>query len=108
MRDSTPTRSVRVVDGCTARVLACSLGFVDRINVTLDDAHAAKLAALAERMHVQAGTLARSLLQSALDDTDPDARTMVELLDGLDGAFAAAQRGSREAREGHVIGLDEL
>lgn len=81
---------------------------MDRINVTLDEAHAAKLAALAERMHVQSGTLARSLLQSALDETDPDARTMVELLDGIDGALASARRGSREARAGDVIDLVDL
>jgi hypothetical protein len=81
---------------------------MDRINVTLDEVHAAKLAALADRMHVQSGTLARSLLQLALDETDPDARTMVELLDGIDGALASARRGSREAREGHVIDLADL
>ncbi|MBS1885970.1 MAG: hypothetical protein JSU06_02170 [Actinobacteria bacterium] len=44
-----------------------------RINVTLDEAHAEKLARLAERTHVQEGTLARSLLCTALDDADPGA-----------------------------------
>ncbi|MDO9354498.1 MAG: hypothetical protein Q7T55_12435 [Solirubrobacteraceae bacterium] len=81
---------------------------MDRVNVTLDDAHAAKLAALAERMHVQSGTLARSLLQSALDEVDPDARTMVELLDGIDGALASAKRGSADARAGRVVDLADL
>lgn len=38
------------------------------INVTLDDEHAAKLARLAERTHVQEGTLARSLLSTPLDE----------------------------------------
>ena len=37
-----------------------------RLNVTLDDERAAKLARLAERMHVHEGTLARSLLATAL------------------------------------------
>lgn len=81
---------------------------MDRINVTLDEAHAAKLAALAERMHVQAGTLARSLLQTAIDGAEPDARTMVELLDGIPGALASARQGSREARDGLGVSLDEL
>ena len=81
---------------------------MERLNVTLDDVHAAKLGALAERMHVQAGTLARSLLQSALDESDPDARTMVELLDGIDGALSAARRGSRDAREGRFVDLADL
>lgn len=81
---------------------------MERLNVTLDDAHAAKLGALADRMHVQAGTLARSLLQSALDETDPDARTMVELLDGIDGALASAKRGSREARAGQLVDPADL
>ena len=38
--------------------------------MTLDDERAAKLARLAERMHVQEGTLARSLLATALDEAE--------------------------------------
>ena len=53
-----------------------------RLNVTLDSEHAAKLSMLAERTHVQEGTLARSLLSSALDEADPDPRTITALLDG--------------------------
>ena len=41
-----------------------------RLNVTLDDERAAKLARLAERMHVQEATLARSLLATALDEAE--------------------------------------
>ena len=44
-----------------------------RINLTLDDEHADKLARRAERTHIQEGTLAQSLLSTALDDADPDA-----------------------------------
>jgi hypothetical protein len=44
----------------------------NRLNVTLDAEHAARLARLAERTHVHEGTLARSLLSSATDDADPD------------------------------------
>ncbi len=51
-----------------------------RINVTLDDEHADKLARLAARTHMQEGTLARSLLATALDDVDPDARRITEIL----------------------------
>ncbi len=50
-----------------------------RINVTLDPEYAQKLARLAERTHVQEGTLARSLLSSALDQADPDARDIAAL-----------------------------
>jgi predicted transcriptional regulator len=81
---------------------------VDRLNVTLDDESAAKLARLAERMHVQPGTIARSLLIGALDDADPDARNVVELLDGLAGAHERAQLGLRQAQAGETVSVDEL
>jgi hypothetical protein len=79
-----------------------------RLNVTLDPQHAAKLARLAERAHVHEGTLARSLLSSALDDADPDADNVVELLDSISGAFERAQLGLEQARAGETIPLDEL
>jgi predicted transcriptional regulator len=81
---------------------------VERLNITLDDEPAAKLARLAERMHVQQGTLARSLLTTALDEADGDARTMVELLDGLPGAHERAQRGLRQAQRGETTPLSDL
>lgn len=79
-----------------------------RLNITLDDEPAEKLARLAERMHVQPGTVARSLLSSALDDADPDARNVVELLDGLPGAYQRAQLGLEQATAGETVPLDEL
>jgi hypothetical protein len=79
-----------------------------RINVTLDGEHAHKLAALAERTHVQEGTLARSLLSSALDDADPEATRITEILDSIPGAWERAQEGLAQARRGEGIPLDEL
>lgn len=58
-----------------------------RLNVTLDGPTAEKLTALAARMHVNEGTLARSLLSTAIDEADPDPADLVALLDGIDGAF---------------------
>jgi len=81
---------------------------VERLNITLDDEPAAKLARLAERMHVQPGTVARSLLSSALDDADPDARNVVELLDGIPGAYERAQLGLEHAKTGETVSLDAL
>jgi hypothetical protein len=81
---------------------------VERLNITLDEERATKLEQLAERMHVQPGTLARSLLSSALDESDPDARNVVELLDGIPGAFDRAQLGLEQARAGRTIPLGEL
>jgi len=81
---------------------------MERLNITLDDEQANKLTRLAERMYVQPGTVARSLLSSALDDVDPDARNVAELLDGLPGAHERAQLGLRQARAGETIALDEL
>lgn len=84
--------------------------FVERLNITLDDEQAEKLARLADRMHIQPGTIARSLLSGALDDADPDARNVAELLDGIPvpGALVRAELGREQARAGETISLDEL
>jgi hypothetical protein len=84
------------------------LGAVERLNITLDDEQAAKLERLAARTHVQPGTLARSLLSSALDETDPDARNVVEVLDGIPGAYERASLGLEQARGGNTVPLDDL
>lgn len=79
-----------------------------RINVTLDLDHAHKLARLAERTHIQEGTLARSLLSTALDDADPDAARITELLDAIPGAWERTQEGLAQAARGEGTPLDEL
>ena len=81
---------------------------VERLNITLDDEHAEKLARLAERTHVQPGTVARSLLSTALDEADPDPRNVVELLDGIQGARERAELGRTQAEAGDTIPLDQL
>ena len=80
----------------------------NRLNVTLDDEHAAKLARLAQRVHVNEGTLARSLLSSAIDDIDPAPDTVVGVLDGIDGAWERAELGRRQKAAGDTIPLSEL
>lgn len=80
----------------------------NRLNVTLDDEHAAKLARLARRVHVNEGTLARSLLSSAIDDIDPDADAVVRVLDGIDGAWERAEFGRRQAAAGDTVPLGDL
>jgi hypothetical protein len=79
-----------------------------RLNVTLDGERAQKLAALAERTHVNEGTLARSLLSSALDEADPDPARITTLLDGIPGALERAQLGRKQAASGEAIPLDDL
>jgi hypothetical protein len=79
-----------------------------RLNVTLDSESAAKLSRLAERTHTQEGTLARSLLSQAIDEADIDARHVVELLDGIPGAFERARLGLEQAKSGKTISLDDL
>jgi len=81
---------------------------MERLNITLDDEQAEKLVRLAERLHVQRGTVARSLLSSAIDEADPDARNVVELLDGIAGAYERAQLGLSQATAGKTVSLDEL
>lgn len=81
---------------------------VERLNITLDDEQAEKLTRLADRMHVQPGTIARSLLSSALDEADPDARNVAELLDGIPGALERAELGREQAHAGETVPLDRL
>ena len=80
----------------------------NRVNVTLDDAQWLKLQRLAERTYTNEGTLARSLLSTALDEADPDARNVAELLDGVPGALDRALLGAEQARDGLGTPLDEL
>lgn len=79
----------------------------NRLNVTLDGERAAKLARLAERTHVPEGTLARSLLSTAIDEADPDAPNIAALLDATPGAYERARLGLEQARAGRTIPLDE-
>jgi hypothetical protein len=80
----------------------------NRVNIILDPERAVKLRRLAERTHTNPGTLARSLLSSALDEADPDPRSISDLLDRIDGAWEDAQAGSQEIRDGRGIPLSEL
>ena len=79
-----------------------------RFNLQLDDVRAAKLRALAERTHVNPGTLARSLLSTALDEADPDPASITSLLDRIPGAFERAKEGQREVHAGKGVSLEEL
>ncbi len=85
--------------------MSSSLG---RVNVTLDPARAAKLSRLAQRVHVAEGTLARSLLSTALDEADPDPAGVTGLLDRLEGAFERSEQGRAQAKRGEGIDISEL
>jgi hypothetical protein len=79
-----------------------------RVNVTLDEEHAQRLALLAARTHIQEGTLARSLLSSALDAADPSAARVTEILESIPGAWERTQEGLAQAARGEGKRLDEL
>ncbi len=81
---------------------------INRINVSLDNEHAERLSRLAERLHVQEGTVARSLLSQALDDIDPDPRQIADLLNRIPGARGRIAAGLADMDAGHVIPLDKL
>lgn len=79
-----------------------------RVNISLDDARAAKLRRLAERTDLADGTLARSLLSRAIDDADPDATAVTELLESTPGLYERVQASISEADAGKLIPLDEI
>lgn len=76
--------------------------------MTLDAEDDARLTRLAERTHVEKGTLARSLLSAAIEDADPDARHIAAVLDGIPGAHERARGNLERARAGETVALDEL
>lgn len=80
----------------------------NRFNVLLDDEHAARLLRLAERTYINPGTLARSLLSTALDQADPEPGTIAMLLDSIPAHEIARMRASPDVNAGRVIPLDEL
>jgi hypothetical protein len=80
----------------------------NRVNVLLAPEHAAKLRRLAERTHTSPGTIARSLLATALDEADPDPRDVAALLDAIPGGFERAQQGLAEAQSGLGTQLEDL
>lgn len=79
-----------------------------RFNIQLDERRAHKLRVLAERTHVPPGTLARSLLCTALDEAEPEPSSIVALLDSIPGAFERANQGLREINSGKGVPLDDL
>lgn len=81
---------------------------VERLNITVDDEQYERLVRMAERMHLHPGTLARSLLLSALDEVALDAENVARLLDGLPDAYERAELGRRQARDGDTVPLDDL
>ena len=79
----------------------------NRLNVTHPGETAAKLSRLAERTRVREGTLASSLLAQAIDDLDPGAAGVVELLEGIPGAWERIEVGLKQARSGKTIPFGE-
>lgn len=79
-----------------------------RVNVTLDDEHAAMLSRLAERARVSDGTLARSLLAGAIEGSDPDPRTVTEILEAVPGLLERVEAAEAEVDRGDYIDLTEL
>ena len=79
-----------------------------RLNVSLDEEHAEKLARLADRARVADGTLARSLLSAAIDDADPDSRSITEILEGIPGLPERLTTAEAEVEADDVIELEEL
>lgn len=80
----------------------------NRVNVVLDAERATKLQRLAERTHTNPGTIARSLLASAIDEADPDARHVTDVLDSTPGAFERAEQGRAEVLTEAGIPIEEL
>ncbi len=57
---------------------------------------------------MEEATLAQSLLSTAIEEADPDARNVAALLDGIPCALERAQLGLAQARTGDAIDLDRL
>jgi predicted transcriptional regulator len=80
----------------------------NRVNIVLDEERSLKLRRLAERTHTNPGTIARSLLSTALDEADPDPRTITDLLDRIPGAWEDAMAGLEDIKAGRYRPLEDL
>lgn len=78
-----------------------------RLNVTLPAEQSEKLTRIARRTHIREGTLASSLLTQAIEEADPDAASVLALLDRIPGARERIDRGIADARTGRTIPFDE-
>jgi hypothetical protein len=81
---------------------------VHRPNITLKPEHATRLAHLARLTGLTESTLAELMLPQAIEEADPDARSIVAILDGIPGAYEHAMDSLEQAREGEAVGLDDL
>lgn len=74
-----------------------------RLNVTLPAEQGEKLSRIAARAHVREGTLASSLLSQAIEAADPDAPSLLALLDRIPGAWERIDAGVADARAGRTV-----
>lgn len=79
-----------------------------RLNLLLDEEHTIKLSRVAERLYLQPGTAGRSLLYTILDQIEPDAVTITNLLEAVPGAWGRAQQGLADVAAGRVVELADL
>ncbi len=61
-----------------------------------------------DRAHVPDGTLARSLLSAAIDESDPDAESITDILEGIPGLPARLDRAEDEVASEAVVELRDL
>lgn len=54
------------------------------------------------------GTLARSLLSAAIDDADPDADSITDILEGIPGLAGRLEHAEAEFASGAVVELRDL
>jgi predicted transcriptional regulator len=77
-----------------------------RLNVTLAPEVGEKLARIASRTQVREGTIASSLLAQAIEEADPDATRIVDLLDRIPAAWDRIEAGIEDVRAGRTIPFD--
>lgn len=78
------------------------------LNITLEPEHAARLARLARLTGVPESTLARMMLSRAIEEADPDAGSIVAILEGIPGVYEHVMDSLEQGRQGGGIGLDDL
>ena len=83
-----------------------------RVNVSLEDEQYDQLTALASQMHLQEGSVARSLLSQALDQTagvdTASPAGITRLLYSIPGFEERLRRAEADIERGAVVKLDEF
>jgi hypothetical protein len=102
---STSGRSLRAAKRYARELLAAYLEVDDLVSA---DVEVVNQLVADDVPHTSPGTLATSVLSTAIDEADPDPRSITDLLDWIPGAWEDARAGAEDISARRYIPLEDL